>query len=297
VDATGLAFTSDTWANRGINPYDVQKWRGLVNHRGRLVIFKEDSIYRYANNTNEPESIIDVGTHSDLSIVKFNNLYFHHPTGIYKLGVGEPVLISQAVDKYLEGMTSANWENVAGGRDNRFVYFWIGDVTINDPFEFDYGVTYTDVVLALNVFTGAWSVFTKWNARAWAFDKDNGNCYFATALGKIFKINTAYADVDETTTTPIDFGIVFHPEDLGYPELEKSVGKTIVGGEYQSGIRVGASADTLLQEGQLDNGSGEVNAKVIGKQIWTAIYESYTDRPPRIKDYILDKVDIYDERK
>jgi len=296
-DATGLAFTSTTWANRGINPYDGQKGRGLVNHRGRLVIFKEESIYRYSNNTNEPESIIDIGTHSDLSIVKFNNLYFHHPTGIYKLGVGDPILISQAVEKYLDGMSTANWENVAAGRDLRNIYMWIGDVTINDPFEFDYGVTYTDVVLALNVFTGAWSVFTNWNARAWAFDKDNGNAYFATAAGKIFKINTAYADVDGTTIKPIDFGLVFHPEDLGYPELYKELGKVVIGGQYQSGIRMGASSDKILQEGQVEKIAGEANASVVGKEIWAAVYESYVDLPPRIKDFILDKISLYDERK
>jgi hypothetical protein len=296
-DSTGLAFTSTTWTNRGINPFDGQKGRGLINHRGRLVIFKEDSIYRYSNNSNEPESIIDVGTHSDLSIVKFNSLYFHHPTGIYKMGVGEPVLISQAVDKYLDGMSVSNWDNVASGRDNRNVYFWIGDVTINDPFEFDYNTTYTDVVLVLNVFTGAWSVFTGWNARSWCFDKDNGNCYYATAAGKIFKINTNYADVDGTTVTPIHFGVVFHPEDLGYPELDKELGKVVVGGQYQSGILMGDSPANLFQEGQLDGGFGEANASFTGKEMWAGIYESYTDNPPRIKDFIMDKINLYDERK
>jgi hypothetical protein len=297
VDATGLAFSSTTWSNRGINPYDGQKGKGLVNHRGRLVIFKEESIYRYANNTNEPESIIDVGTHSDLSIVKFDNLYFHHPTGIYRMGAGDPVLISQAVDKYLEGMSAANWPNVAAGRDLRNVYFWIGNVTINDPFEPDYGETYTDVVLVLNVFTGAWSVFTGWNARAWSFDKDNGNAYFATAAGKIFKINTNYADVDGITTTPIPFGTMFHAEDFGYPELEKKIGTIVVGGKYQSKIRIGNDPKTILEAGQLDNGVGEANKSVSGKKIYVGVYESYADRPPRIQDLIFDDIEIYDERK
>lgn len=292
VDATGLAFTSTTWTNRGINPYDGQKGRGLVNHRGRLVIFKEESIYRYSNNTSEPESVIDIGTHSDRSIVKFNDLYFHHPTGIYKMNTGDPVPVSQAVDKYLDGMSSANWPNVAAGRDNRHVYFWIGDVTINDIFEFDYGTTYTDVVLVLNVFTGAWSVFTGWNARSWAYDRDNGNCYYATAAGKIFKINTGYADVDGTTTTPINFGLIFHPEDMGYPELEKKVGKFVIGGKYQSGIRIGNDPSALLQEGQLN----EVAKSVNGKEIYAGVFESYTDEPPRIQDFIMDDIEVYDER-
>jgi hypothetical protein len=194
-------------------------------------------------------------------------------------------------------MSVSNWDNVASGRDNRNVYFWIGDVTINDPFEFDYNTTYTDVVLVLNVFTGAWSVFTGWNARSWCFDKDNGNCYYATAAGKIFKINTNYADVDGTTVTPIHFGVVFHPEDLGYPELDKELGKVVVGGQYQSGILMGDSPANLFQEGQLDGGFGEANASFTGKEMWAGIYESYTDNPPRIKDFIMDKINLYDERK
>lgn len=294
INSAGDDFTSTTWTNRGINPNDGQKSKMLVRHRNRLVILKTESIYRY-DGANEPEANINVGTHSGKSVVILGDLFFHHPTAIYRMGAGEPVPISRAVQKYLDGMNSANWENVAAGRDLQNVYFWIGDVTISDPLEFDYNRTYTDVVLAYNVFAQTWTVYSGWNARTWFFDQQTGLSYFGTAAGKIFQINTGYADVDGAVTTAISFELVFQPEDYGYPEKDKEFGLIEVIGQYDSNILVADSYDKIVGKDKLNQGRAVITPTC--KELWVGVAQEYTEKPPRITGFILDKVNLLDDAK
>jgi len=292
INSTGDGFTTTTWLNRGINPNDGQKCKMLKRHRNRLVIFKEESIYRY-DGANEAEAVITVGTHSSKSVVLLNDLFFHHPTGIYRMGVGEPVMISRAVQKYLDGMSSSNWSQVAAGRDLENVYFWIGDVTISDPLEHDYGKTYSDVVLVYNVYAQTWTVFSGWNARSWFYDETSGLTYFGTAAGKVVKINTAYADVDGATTLPIAFEVVFTPENYGYPEKYKEFGNVDVIGQYNSDILVAEDYDRLVSKDALNQ--KRAGGSPTCKELWVGVAEEYSDRPPRIEGLILDNVNLLDD--
>ncbi len=292
INSSGTDFTTTTWTNRGINPNDGQKTKMLKRHRNRLVILKEESIYRY-DGSNEPDAIVKVGTHSGKSVVVLNDLFFYHLSGIYRMGMGEPVKISRAVEKYLDGMTTANWENVAAGRDLENVYFWIGDVTTSDPLEHDYLTTYSNVVLVYNVYSQSWTVYTGWDARIWFYDETSGLAYFGTSAGKVVKINTNYADVDGATTTPIIFEIIFMPEDYGYPEADKEFGQISVVGRYNSDILVAEDYDTLI-------GKEELNQKRSGgvptcQKLWVGVREQYSDKPPRIDGLILDKVNLLDD--
>lgn len=292
INSTGDDFTSTTWTNRGINPNDGQLCKMLKRHRNRLVILKEESIYRY-DGTNEPDAIIKVGTHSGKSVVILNDLFFHHPTGIYQMGVGEPVKISRAVQKYLDGMSSANWTQVAAGRDLENVYFWIGNVTIGDPLEHDYNETYTNVVLVYNVYSQTWTVYTGWDARVWFYDETSGLAYFGTSAGKIVKINTAYADVDGATSTPITFDIIFMPEDCGYPESEKEFGTIEVIGRYNSDILVSDDYDKLT--GKVELNQERSGGSPTCKKLWVGVREQYNDKPPRIEGLILDNITLQDD--
>lgn len=292
IDSAGTGFTTTAWTSRGINPNDGQKSKMLKRHRNRLVIFKEESIYRY-DGSNEPDAIIKVGTHSSKSVVVLGDIFFHHPTAIYRMGVGEPVPISRAVQKYLDGMSTANWENVAGGRDLENLYFWIGNVTINDIFEHDYGKTYTDVVLVYNVYAQTWTVYSGWNARVWFYDETTGLAYFGTAAGKVVQINYDYADVDGGTSLPINFELIFTPEDYGFPDKYKEFNNIEVIGRYNSDILTAGDFDNMTGKEELNQHvSGE---KITCKKLWIGVNESYKDKPPRIEGYILDNVNILDD--
>lgn len=291
VNSTGDDFTTTTWTNRGINPNDGQKSTMLKRHRGRLIIFKQESIYRY-DGTNEPEAEITVGTHSGKSVVILNEIFFHHPTGIYKMNVGDPVLISRPMQKYIDGMSASNWSKVSAGRDLENVYYWLGDVTIEDPLEHDYNVTYSNVVLVYNVYAQNWTAFSGWDARTWFYDKTSGLSYFGTSAGKIVKINTAYADVDGSTTTPIRFETIFMPKDYGYPKRLKEFNRIEVIGEFRSDVLKGGNYEEMIAQGRLNS---PVRAgKVTAKKLWLGVNEEYSDIPPRIEEVILDDVNLLD---
>lgn len=300
VGSDGLSFTSTTWTSRGINPNDGQKCTYAVRHRGRGILFKTESIYRY-DGTNEPEAIITVGTHSWRSVVALNSrLYFHHPSGIYEMEV-EPSLISRPVEKFLKGMDPSNWQYVASMKDQYNIYIWIGNVTINDITAFDYGKAYTDIVLVFNVFSRRWTVFSGWNIRMGFYDDLTGNSFFGRSTGKIVKVNTGYADVDGATTTAIPFEVLFRPDNFDFPEKEKGVGQVFLSGRLQGLLSVATNYSELESDlakvGNMDSGIAEVLDGVQGKEIWVSYKESYVDTPPIIKELIFDNIDLYDDAK
>lgn len=295
VNEYGTGLTSSTWTNRGINP-DSQKCKGLIRHRGRLIIFKTESLYRY-DGTNEPEATIEIGTHSETGFVVLGNLYFHHRRSIYKMGVGDPIKISRAVQKYLDGMSSDNWEHVAAGRDEENVYFWIGDVTITDKIEYDYNETYYNVVLVYNIYSESWTIFTNWNARVFYFDKTTGKLYFGTAAGKVFEANLNYADVDGATIASIDFRVVFHPQDFGVADVEKEVGRISATGSYGWSLTAANNKSDLSKEENrsvLEDGVANIPVAITGKKIWTKIETAYNDIPPVVEKLIFDDVKLED---
>lgn len=292
INSAGTDFTTTEWLNRGINPNDGQKCKMMKRHRNRLVILKEESIYRYDGN-NEPEAQITVGTHSGKSVVILGDLFFHHPTGFYRMGAGEPVMISRAVQKFFDGMSSANWANVACGRDLENIYCWIGDVTIEDPFEHDYGVTYSNVVMVFNVYAQTWTAYSGWDARSWFYDETSGLTYFGTSTGKIVQINTGYADIDGETSTEIQFELIFTPEDYGFPEKEKEFGNVSVIGQYNSDVLISDEYAGLKAMEKLNQ--KRAGGATTCKKIWVGVSEAYVDRPPRIEGLILDSVTLHDD--
>lgn len=309
ANSTGDDFDSTTWENIQINPQDGQESKGLARHRNRLVVFKEDSVYRY-DGTNVAGNIKDVGTHSEKGYVKHGDLFFHHPTGIYKMGGGEPIHISRPIEKYLDGMSSSNYSKVATGRDVENVYFWIGDVTINDERAFDYNVTYSDVVLKFNVFSENWSIYNNWNARVFYFNTDDVLLHFGTATGKIFKVNIGTADVDGATTTPIDFQVVFKPFDLGYPELEKEIHGICGIGDYAWQLSAGSSyiesnePENACQAEKEDlgnphdiNGVARMNKTITGRELWVKIDQAYVKAPPVVKGLVFDNIKLLEYGK
>lgn len=303
ANATGTDLTTTAWENVQINPQDGEQCKGLISHRNKLVIFKEDSIYRY-DGTNVAGNIRRVGTHSEKGYVEHGDIYFHHPTGIYKLGGGEPIHISRPVEKYLSGMSSANFTTVASGRDVENVYFWIGNVTISDDKEFDYGTTYSNVVLKFNVYSQNWSVYTGWDARVFYFNTDDNLLHFGTSAGKIFKANIGSADIDDTTTTPIPWQIVFKPVDFGYPDKEKQIESIIGFGDYDwqisadrnyKSLNGGDNTIQVTRKGSDVVGVAIVPKTVFGKEIWVEINTLYTDSRPIFRALVFDNITLLND--
>ena len=280
INATGDGFTTTDWSNRGINPNDGQRTRALKRHRGRLIIFKDESIYRY-DGANEPEPIINIGTHSERGVVRTDtHLYFHHPSGIYQMSLGDPQIISRAVQKYIDGMNSDNWDKVSSGRDNDKVYFNIGDVTIKSPLDWDYGVTYENVTLVYDVLLERWQVWTNWEAVAWIRDTDNGVQTFFDNSGNIVKIDKSlYTDRGKA----IDFQVMWHPISYGIPYLLKQTNSIILDGKGNINIMAGSNYDKLNAVSKMVDGSATIKKKIIFKKLWVMATATYKNSPPLVE--------------
>lgn len=296
IDETGIGFTSTDWTNRGINPNDGQDCIMLKRHRGRLVIFKEESIYRY-DGSNEPDADINLGTHSGKSVVRTDShLYWHYKRTIQKMGAGEPENISRPVEKYLRGMSVANWKNVAGGKDENNIYMWIGDVTIQDVDAFDYNVTYSDVVLVFNYWTERWTVYTNWNARMWFIDDEKGETYFGTEDGEIFKINTGFVD-SGATEEPIQFIVRYHGKDFGFPEKRKKVSEIHLVGKNGVNVFAGTNERELDIVGQYNEGISTILKEIHFKELHIAVKATYNTEPPIVKELIIVGSELFNDKR
>lgn len=103
---------------------------------------------------------INVGCISQNGYVKsYGAVYFLHYTGIYSTNGGVPILLSQKVERYINGASKTGLENAAAGRLGRSVFFSIGDVTL---YRRDGSVekTLPDVCLEYNISETNWFIHT-----------------------------------------------------------------------------------------------------------------------------------------
>jgi hypothetical protein len=255
---------------------------GMVRHRGRLVLFKTDSIYRF-NGSNEPEPTVNVGLSSEDGYVTTDtHILFHHERDIYKMSLGDPVSISRPVEKFLRSVTPTNWSSISAGRDDRYAYFYIGDVTINDIFEWDYGKTYSNVVLAYNFLLERWTVYSGWNARVWCRDGYNGYLYFVTTSGDITYVDPSkYND----NGSAIEFQVMWHPIHYGSPRYRKKIDMVSLYGTPGISLRAGESPDKMESFGiyREEAKSVEIRHEIRFNSLWVGASESYKDSPPMIE--------------
>uniref|UniRef100_A0A6M3Y3H8 Uncharacterized protein n=1 Tax=viral metagenome TaxID=1070528 RepID=A0A6M3Y3H8_9ZZZZ len=142
--ATGL------WID--INPEDGENITGLEENSTTLLIFKDQSMYRWNGSSTEADKIIDVGCSSSDSIAtRHGKTFFFNPKGIYVTQGGYPQRISKPIQRWIDAIAVAYYNDVAGVCDEDHYYCSIGDVTVD-------GEAYTNVVLVYEISTQNWTV-------------------------------------------------------------------------------------------------------------------------------------------
>lgn len=286
INSTGDGFSSTSWLNRGINPNDGEKPMAMRRHRGRLVLFKTDSIYRF-DGSNEPEPIINVGLSSEKGLWQNDStIFFHSGATIRQMSLGDPQIISRPVEKYLKAMPTDNWDNVAMGGDESKVYCKLGDITINDPLEWDYGTTYSDVVLVYNFLLERWVVFTGWDVVGFFLDVDNNKQYFYDNLGSIMYVDpTVYSD----NGASIHFEVAWHPVHYGVPFYRKYVDDIYIASSPGVSLAAGQSFKELRHFGKYDRESqgSRIRDKIEFNALCVKAMESYKNTPPFIEQLYI----------
>jgi len=126
--ATGSHYwVGDNWAD--INTDDGDVIMGLGENSNRLLIFKQDSLYRYSSFvwTKVPGG---AGTVSHRSIANWRgNTYYFHRDGIYKYDGVSSTLISNAIQDYIDGISGSFFSNICGTTKRNHYYAIVGDIT------------------------------------------------------------------------------------------------------------------------------------------------------------------------
>lgn len=154
--------TIDYWV--GGNWFDVAADDGDVltgfgENNDRFLIFKLMSLWFYTGSQLKQVKGAP-GTSYNRSIINdnFGNTYYFHGsdpkiTGIYKYNGVSAVKISRAIDPWILGMDTSNYDNVVAWSEGNELRWYIGNLSANNYIE-----AINNVVITFNVDTGAWSV-------------------------------------------------------------------------------------------------------------------------------------------
>jgi hypothetical protein len=135
---------------------DILKWAEVVENR--LILFKQNSLHSF-NRTSMTE-IRGVGTSSGRSVVPFRDkglaIYWHGSnkdrSGFYMTDSVSSKRISNPIQDYIDGITSANYNKVVAWREGNLYRAYVGDVTNTAR-----GISVTNCVLELDLDSNIWS--------------------------------------------------------------------------------------------------------------------------------------------
>jgi len=157
ADINGAITWNLTTQYIDIAPGDGEDLTGIKKFATALYAFKPNTTYRiFSINQTEPDPQIFVGTYSQESVtVSKDGMYWHHPSGIYRLRKGEvnPVEISRPIYDVIKNVTRANYTEIASWSDDDHVYFHLGDISI-------YGLTISNCVVRWTVSTELWTIYS-----------------------------------------------------------------------------------------------------------------------------------------
>jgi len=158
------------WDTQGEDYFDLppngESVTGLKKHANRLVIFQNNSMFRWDGAELTPISDT-IGCSSDKSIfVLDNKLYWNHKSVLYEYDGSYPVPVSQKIQPILDSMSDYSGIITTGDDAKKRVMFFLGNIACED-------------LTANNV----WAVYYPGQAK-WEFKKDiNATCAFTDQTG------------------------------------------------------------------------------------------------------------------
>ncbi len=136
-----------------VSPKDGSPITGLGENYHRLLIYKENGIWRYDTNSLYvfPGAVGTTSQRSIANVLGWTIAY--HPSGIYGVMEDEVVKLSRAVDDIIAGVLSSNVYNICAGAIDDVYYIYLGDVLNSSA-----GIDIKNCVLKLDVAKMKWTV-------------------------------------------------------------------------------------------------------------------------------------------
>lgn len=217
---------------------------------GYVLVFKERSLKRWNFDSAFPETLINIGTSSQWSVVNVGGLCFFYSAsskstkGFYVTNGDRPIPISHQRDngkqikKWIDAIPTTYDDDVSGWGTENYVYWSIGDVTVD-------GVAYTNVVLKYNYRLDQWSVrsypseFRVFSSFVTSSDNvivagDDDGCVI-----QLDKAST-YTDYNAATgsTLPINWIVQLQEEKFGFNQVKEITDRIIVNSREAEGTRL-----------------------------------------------------------
>lgn len=234
---------------------------------GYILIFKERSLHRWNFSSAFPESLVQVGTPSQESVVQSGGLVFFYSNssddarGFYVTNGGRPQCISQdttrTVKRFIDAIASANEADICATATDRTIMWSVGNLTVD-------GVLYPNVVFKYNRILNQWSIRTYptrhmvyanyivsgVNARV-AGDND----------GTVYRIDvpSTYAD----NGTKINWRLQTQNETFGTNRLKTIMGSAYVRGENLNGMSVSIVPDGDSSRAKVVSGTSKWYRKIL----------------------------------
>jgi len=144
---------SDTGNYFDISPKDGDQLMGVGKNFNRLLLFKEESLWRYDTNSlyQFPGA---PGTNSHRSIVNVLDwtLYFHK-SGVYGVNGESVVKLSRSIQPIIDGVKSINLSNICAYGKGDYYYLYLSDV---ENYEED--IKIDNCLVVLDVANMRWSI-------------------------------------------------------------------------------------------------------------------------------------------
>jgi len=205
-----------------INPEDGQNITALGEVNGTLIIWKDRSMYTWNNRSTEADEIVRVGCSSQESVAACGNaLAFFNSKGVWLANGGYPILISRPVQKWIDGMSSSYFNEVAAIGDEKYLYVSIGDCTVDS-------LAYSNIVLRYSVNTKEWAVFSYAN-KFKVFAEYLDTSYKIVGGDSISKVLTIESSSLSDNGTDIKFDLQSQDQIFGSRGIVKEISERIMG--------------------------------------------------------------------
>ena len=272
---------------------------------GYILFFKERSLHRWNYNSAFPESLVQVGTPSQESVVESGGLVFFYSNssddarGFYVSNGGRPQSISQdtsrTVNKFVQAIDPANEANIAAFATDRTIGWSVGDLEVE-------GETYKNVVFRYN------RVLNQWSIRSYPTEFKVFSQYIDSGVvhrvggdddGNVIKIDdrAAYTDFGSA----INYQLRTHSNKYGRNTLKTMTDEFFVEGKHLNGLgaRVIPNEDlsaavnmTKLSRVNPMLARIAISDKVIGTSLAVELWGTADGNRPEISEIELTSIDV-----
>lgn len=214
-----------------VNPDDGDEITALENNGNRLLVFKTRALYRWDYGQTEADRLIGIGTKSQESVKTNFDLgitFFANPKGIFAYTPASlrPRLISRKIQKWINAVPAADWNDVVAEVDEDHYYCYLSD-SITVPGVGDNGEdrTFTNVMAVYTISLDAWTIYslhTKWRFANRLIQSSAEDIYFGSHEGRTYKWLSGNEDdsggTSENSAVPISAEAITKEHLLTYPE-------------------------------------------------------------------------------